>query len=86
MLSPRALVRGNPARAMFAAENSFAKTDLLIRKAATEHRYTNWQKSSFVLHLIIHHYRHQLINTLRPGDATWRHRTGSISTHLMAFA
>ena len=33
----------------------------------------------------IHNYRHQLINTLWPGDAIWRHRTGSISTHLMAF-
>ena len=65
---------------------SFAKTDLLIRKAAIEHRYTNWQKGSFVLHLIIHHYRHQLINTLWPGDAIGRHRTGSISTHLMAFS
>ena len=60
----------------------FAKTDLLIRRAAIEHRYTNWQKGSFVLHLIIHHYRYQIINTLWPGDAIWRHRTGSISTHL----
>ena len=64
---------------------SFAKTDLFNKKAAIEHRHMNCQKGSCVLYLIIHRYRHQLINSLWPGDAVWLHRTGSIFTHLMAF-
>ena len=55
------------------------------KKAAIEHRHMNCQKGSCVLYLIIHRYRHQLINSLWSGDAIWRHRTGSILTHLMAF-
>ena len=55
------------------------------KKAAIEHRHMHCQKGSCVLYLIIHRYRHQLINSLWPGDAIWRHRTGSIFTHLMAF-
>ena len=54
------------------------------KKAAIEHRHMNCQKGSCVLYLIIHRYRHQLINSLWPGDAIWRHRTGSIFSHLMA--
>ena len=56
---------------------SFAKTDF--------HRHMNCQKGSCVLYLIIHRYRHHLINSLWPGNAIWRHRTGSIFTHLMFF-
>ena len=64
---------------------SFAKTDLFNKKAAIEHRHMHCQKGNCVLYLIIHRYRHQSINSLWPGDAIWRHRTGSIFTHLMAF-
>ena len=64
---------------------SFAKTDLLNKKATIEHWHTNWQKGSFFHDLIIHRYGHQLINTLWPCDAIWQHITGSISSHLMAF-
>ena len=63
---------------------SFAKR-ICSKKAAIEHRHMNCQKGSCVLYLIIHRYRYQLINSLWPGDAIWRHRTGSIFTHLMAF-
>ena len=64
---------------------SFAKTDLFNKKATIEHRHMNCQKGIFVLYLIMHRYHHQSINPLWPGDALWRHRTGSIFTHLMAF-
>ena len=63
---------------------SFAKR-ICSKKAAIEHRHMNCQKGSCVLYLIIHCYRYQLTNSLWPGDAIWRHRTGSIFTHLMAF-
>ena len=63
---------------------SFAKR-ICSKKAAIEHRHMNCQKGSCVLYLSIHCYHYQLTNSLWPGDAIWRHRTGSIFTHLMAF-
>ena len=61
---------------------SFTKTGLLNKKAA--HRHMNWQKRGVKFSiLIIHRYHHQLINSLWPADAIWRHR--SILAHLKAF-
>ena len=72
------ILGGSARRVIYIYIYSFAKTDLLNKKVAIEHRHINWQKGSCVIYGIT-------IDSLWPGDAIWRHRNWSISTHLMAF-
>ena len=74
-----------PVRAQAADKIALPKRICSIRKPQLNTNTWIGRKGGWVLYLIIHRYHNQLINSLWPGDAIWRRRTGLILAHSIAF-